>query len=125
MTEQGGFPMNHATPINDGLTDSMPVSAAPNDQIVRPDEGGFPGRMLLHVSWLAVLLGFAIEGLILLVSGAGHITNAKPVIADLVQKVSWSVIVCMGLAFGKGAAKLLSVPLTGLAGLLAAPTAFT
>ncbi|HZS07047.1 MAG TPA: hypothetical protein VFD58_19580 [Blastocatellia bacterium] len=117
--------MNHTAPINDRLTDSISASAALTDQTAGPDESRFPGRLLLRISWLAVLLGFAIEGLILLLTGMDRYSGVKPLVASLAQKISWSVLVCLGLAFGKGATKLLAVPLTGLAGLLAAPTAFT
>src|SRR5829696_6673656 len=44
-------------------------------------------------------------------------------VADLVRQVSWSVFVCVGLAIGTAVSKL-RVPLTGVLGLLAAPTAF-
>jgi hypothetical protein len=80
-----------------------------------------PGRMLFRVAWLAVLPGFPVEALILLVGGY---KGAKPLMADLAQKVSWSSLICAALAFGKSSVKLLGALLTGLAGLLAAPVAF-
>jgi hypothetical protein len=81
-------------------------------------------RSLLHVGWLAVLLGLAIEViLVVLAVGFGTLKDANPVLADLVHKISWSVIVCVGIAVGAMAAKARG-PLMGLAGLLAAPLAF-
>ena len=44
---------------------------------------------LLRVAWLAVLLGFAMEALLLLVTaGFGIFPGLKPVAAALVQQVS-------------------------------------
>jgi hypothetical protein len=81
-------------------------------------------RSLLHVGWLAVLLGLAIEViLVVLAAGFGTLKDAYPILADLVQKTSWSVIVCVGIAIGTMAGKARG-PLMGLAGLLAAPLAF-
>lgn len=87
------------------------------------------GRTLLHVAWMAILLGLIVEGLILIVATSlGTVIAGKPVLADLVQKVSWSVIVCIGLALARGATRLFSTTaqtsLVGLAGFLTAPAAF-
>src|SRR2546422_1990698 len=63
-------------------------------------------RALLHVGWLAVLLGLVMEViLVVLAAGFGTLKGANPILADLVQKVSWSVVVCVGLAFGTTAKK--------------------
>lgn len=81
-------------------------------------------KTLLHVGWLAVLLGLSMEViLVALAAGFGTLKGANPVLADLVQKVSWSVVVCVGLAVGTTAKKARG-SLMGLAGLLAAPLAF-
>ncbi len=81
-------------------------------------------RALLHVGWLAVLLGLVMEViLVALAAGFGTLKGANPILADLVQKVSWSVLVCVGLAVG-ATVKEARGPLMGLAGLLAAPLAF-
>lgn len=81
-------------------------------------------QSLLHVGWLAVLLGLAIEVvLVVFAAGFGTLKGVYPVLADLVQKISWSVIVCVGIAVGTMAQKARG-PLMGLAGLLAAPLAF-
>jgi hypothetical protein len=79
---------------------------------------------VLNVAWLAIFLGLFIEVLILIVVvSSGKFESMKPFVADVVRKVSWSMIVCVGLALGKSASRL-RTPLMGLAGLLAAPTAF-
>ncbi len=81
-------------------------------------------KSLLYVGWLAVLLGLTMEAvLVALAAGFGTLKGANPVLADLVQKVSWSTIVCVGLAVGATAKKARG-PVMGLAGLLAAPLAF-
>ena len=89
-------------------------------------EGGATlGATLLRVAWLAIILGLVIEAiLLLLAAGFGGIPGIKKIVADIVQKVSWSVIVCVGLAFGKAASKG-QPPWTGLSGLFAAPVAFS
>lgn len=80
-------------------------------------------RALLHVGWLAVLLGLVMEAvLVALAAGYGTLKGANPVLADLVQKVSWSVVVCVGLAVGTMAKKARGQAM-GLAGLFAAPLA--
>lgn len=81
-------------------------------------------KSLLYVGWLAVLLGLTMEAiLVALAAGFGTLKGANPALADLVQKVSWSTIVCVGLAVGTTAKKARG-PAMGLAGLLAAPLAF-
>jgi hypothetical protein len=87
------------------------------------------GKTLMRVAWLSIALGLFVEAVILIVSTVfDKELEARPVLADTIQKVSWSVIVCIGLALGRGAARLLAMQkesaLMGLAGLLAAPVAF-
>jgi hypothetical protein len=82
------------------------------------------GVKLLRVAWLAIALGIAMEGLLLLLgAGLGKSLGLGSIVADLVKNVSWSVFVCCGLAVGTAVAKA-RVPAMGLLGLLAAPTAF-
>ncbi len=79
---------------------------------------------ILRVAWLSVLLGIGMELILVLVAtGVGVTQSLKPIAADLVQKVSWSMFVCVGLALGNGAAKHRGVAM-GVAGLVAAPLAF-
>ncbi len=79
---------------------------------------------ILRVTWLSILLGIGME-LILLIAAAGFGTlhGLKPIIADLVQKVSWSFVVCVGLALGTASTRMRASSM-GLAGMIAAPAAF-
>ena len=87
-------------------------------------EGPRLGSVLVRVSWLAILLGFVMEVLFLLfAAGFEILPGFKSVIADLFGKVSWSVLVCAGLALGTAASKF-RASFMGLLGLLAAPLAF-
>jgi hypothetical protein len=80
---------------------------------------------VLHVAWLAILLGLAMEGLLLLLAaGFGIFPSLKEIVADLVRQSSWSLVVCVGLSLGTAASKL-RAQLMGLLGLLAAPVAFS
>jgi len=88
-----------------------------------PERPGL-GSVLVRVAWLAILLGFAMEALLLLfTAGFGILPSFTSVVADLVGKVSWSVLVCAGLALGTAISKA-RAPFMGLLGLLAAPLAF-
>lgn len=83
------------------------------------------GAKLLRAAWLAILLGFVMEALLLLfAAGFGIFPGLKPIAADLVRQVSWSTFVCVGLALGTAASQA-RAPLMGILGLLAAPLAFT
>ena len=84
------------------MTEAPPPEAAP------PAPGSSLGRNLLHVAWLSILLGLTLEVLLLVLHAftetAGH--TPKPFVADLAQKVSWSLFVCVGLALGTTVAVL-------------------
>jgi hypothetical protein len=83
-----------------------------------------PLKTVFTVAWMAILLGFAVEALLLLAAaGFGTAAGPKPFIADLVQKVSWSFLVCVGLGFGNVISKAKPF-VTGIFGALAAPLAF-
>src|SRR5215213_10322688 len=82
------------------------------------------GSTLFRVVWLAILLGFAMETLLLLfTAGFEIIPGFNSMLANLIGKVSWSTLVCAGLAVGTAASKA-RAPLMGLLGVLAAPLAF-
>jgi len=82
------------------------------------------GSVLVRVSWLAILLGLAMETLLLLfTAGFEIVPGLNSVVADVFGKVTWSGLVCAGLALGTAASKA-RAPLMGLLGLLAAPLAF-
>ena len=89
-----------------------------------PAAGGL-GATLLRAAWLAILLGFIMEALLLMfAAGFGILPGFKPIAADLVRQVSWSTFVCVGLALGTAVSQA-RAPLMGILGLLAAPLAFT
>lgn len=78
----------------------------------------------MRAAWLAILLGFAMEALLLLfAAGFGIVPGLGSTVSDLAGKVTWSTLVCAGLALGTAASKA-RAPLMGLLGLLAAPLAF-
>ncbi len=79
---------------------------------------------LLQVAWLSILLGLGMEILLLgIAAGFKNSVTIQTIIADTVQKISWSTIVCVGVAVGTTAGKMRS-QVMGLAGLIAAPIAF-
>lgn len=83
-------------------------------------------RKILRVAWLSVGLGIVLEILLLVLAaftGTGG-ASPKPFISDLAQKISWSFIVCIGLALGTTAGKM-RAGVMGLLGLLSAPLGFT
>jgi hypothetical protein len=83
------------------------------------------GAKLLRVAWLSIVLGIAIELVLIAVAAAsGTAAGAKPFVADGAQKIAWSVLVCVGLALGMTASQLRPA-VSGLAGLVSAPFAFT
>jgi hypothetical protein len=80
---------------------------------------------ILRVAWLSIGLGLALEVVLLVIVAftgtAGD--SPRPFVADLVQKVSWSFLVCIGLAFGTTASKARE-GIMGLLGLISAPVGF-
>ena len=83
------------------------------------------GATLLRVAWLSILLGFVMEAVKLLsAAGVGVFPGLDlTVVADLVGQISWSTIVCVGLAIGTAVSKF-RASLMGFLGLLSAPLAF-
>ncbi|MES1242150.1 MAG: hypothetical protein ABUT39_11065 [Acidobacteriota bacterium] len=80
---------------------------------------------VLRVAWLSIGLGLALEVLLLVLAAFTDTAGAgpKPFLSDLAQKISWSFIVCVGLAFGTTAAKA-KEGVMGLLGLISAPLGF-
>jgi hypothetical protein len=77
---------------------------------------------LTRIAWWSILLGLLMEAL-LLVLRLNKLPELQPV-AESLGKVTWSLVVCLGLGIGK----LLSENKAfwmGLAGLISAPVAFT
>ena len=93
----------------------------------RPKAAAPPGPWptLLRVAWLAILLGLLLQlALLLVAAGFGTDISPRPLLAETLKTVSWSLLVCVGVALGRVAAKG-QVPLEGVTGLLAAPLALT
>lgn len=85
---------------------------------------------LRKVAWLAIILGLFIELLIVVAKFAfGTVDGAVTTAVDAVQKVAWPFLVCLGIAFGQVAAKFKPpaayARTMGIAGMLAAPVAFS
>lgn len=82
------------------------------------------GNTLFRVAWVAVLFGIVLEILVLLIAAEfGALKSYKPFMADLGYKISWSVIVCIGLALGTVALQKREL-MMGLLGLIAGPIGF-
>ena len=89
----------------------------------KPPSG--PWATLLRVAWLAILLGLLLQlALLLVAAGFGTATSSRTLLAETLRTVSWSLLVCVGVALGRVAAKG-RLPLEGITGLLAAPLALT
>lgn len=91
----------------------------------KPTTPRSPWVTLLRVAWLAILLGLLLQlALLLVAAGFGTVTGPQPLLAEASKTVSWSLLVCVGVALGRVVAKG-RVPLEGATGLLAAPLALT
>jgi hypothetical protein len=86
---------------------------------------GKPSKLLTtltRVAWMSILLGLVIEGLLVAARLGAFPLDAAA--AELVNRVSWSVLVCTGLAIGDALAEKSRPFLLGLGGLVGAPLAF-
>jgi hypothetical protein len=91
----------------------------------RPKPPSGPWATLLRVAWLAILLGVLLQlALLLVAAGFGTSASSRALLAETFKTVSWSLLVCVGVALGRVAAKG-RLPLEGVTGLLAAPLALT
>ncbi len=110
-----------AAPANSVDAGNATATAAP---AAAPSTARALWQKALTVAWMSILLGVSIELLLLL----GAALTAKfparaAIVADLSQKISWAVFVCVGLALGTAAAKARPAVM-GLLGLVSAPLAF-
>jgi len=81
--------------------------------------------MLLRVAWWSIAVGLVLEAILLAMAAvAGKAGSISPFVADLVQKISWSYFVCMGLAVGAAVSRAARTVAMGLMGFLCAPIAF-
>lgn len=95
---------------------AIPEKASAQDSIL---------PQVVRVAWMSIGLGIAFEIVLLVLAAftgtAGE--SGRPALADLAQKISWSFLVCVGLAFGTAARKIREVVMGGM-GFLSAPLAF-
>jgi len=99
-----------------------PVEARPPQAATPPERSPWP--QILRVAWLSIGLGLLLELVLVLYAVlSGQADRPQPFITDLVQKVSWGFIVCVGVAFGTTASKAPEAK-AGLLGLLSAPLGF-
>jgi hypothetical protein len=83
-----------------------------------------PAQRVLKGAWLGVLLGLLFEVLLLAIAlWQNRLPDGVHIIADTVQKVSWSSLVCAALVAGQAAVRS-GVAVAGVCGFLAAPMAF-
>jgi hypothetical protein len=103
------------------MVEPQPDTAAASTE---SSEGSGLVKVLVRVAWLAILLGMVMEILILLPqAGLGVFPGLEAVFKDLAGKVTWSTLVCAGLAAGTAASRA-RTPLMGIFGFLVAPLAF-
>src|SRR5438309_5966989 len=99
-------------------------ATSPGDATSSSEAAGVPHELVtkvLHAAWLAILLGVLIEAALLILANVfSTYQTIAPFVSDLVQKISWSMIVCAALAVGTAASKLQGAVM-GVIGLLAAP----
>jgi hypothetical protein len=83
-----------------------------------------PWPQMLRVAWLSIALGLLLElVLVLYALLSGQVGGPQPFLTDLIQKVSWGFIVCVGIALGTTASKAPEAK-AGLLGLISAPLGF-
>jgi hypothetical protein len=117
-------PASQPSPRSHADTLGRPVdrSVATTPRLKTP---GGPWARLLRVAWLAILPGLLLQLTLLLVAaGFGTIAGSRALLSETCRTVCWSLLVCVGVALGRVAAKA-RVPLEGITGLLAAPLALT
>jgi len=89
-----------------------------------PPPPGSIARRLIYVAWWAIVAGFLVQ---LLVLGATLVARGSipgtELMADFGSGISWSVLVCGGIALGTAATNPSETVMGGL-GLLFAPIAF-
>ena len=98
----------------------MPTATA---SLQSAQEAGLAKKLLL-VAWTGVGIGILLEAvLVAITTCAGGPLTLPAILADLVQKISWSALVCVGLALGTSASRA-RPQWMGFLGLMAAPAAF-
>jgi hypothetical protein len=88
-----------------------------------PNSAG-AASLVLHVCWLSILLGLAVQIALLAASAAaGRAPKLNPLLVDLAQRITWSTIVCSSISVALAASKM-HESFMGLAGMLSAAAAF-
>jgi hypothetical protein len=105
---------------------TLAESRSPTVESRSPAPQAALARTLFHAAWMAVALGVVMEVAVIVTAAlaGGASPTVQAIVADGLGKVSWSAIVCTGLAIGVAASRMNPI-LSGFAGLLAAPLAFT
>src|SRR5262249_8861624 len=80
-------------------------------------------RRLLHVAWLAIVLGIALQIVILLALAAMGTDARANFLPEVAGKITWSVIACVGGALGSGIGGAEPAAM-GLLGAISAPAGF-
>jgi hypothetical protein len=126
MTEPQHESVDTPPPASRPAYEPAPAAAAYVSTPAAAASTGDLMRTVLRVAWLSIGLGMALEVLVLTVAAytGTQGSSPKPFVADLAHKVSWSFLVCVGLAFGTAAGKARSAVM-GFLGLISAPVAFT
>ncbi len=79
---------------------------------------------VIRGAWFGVLLGLSIESMLLAIQFLqGQLPESVRIVADTVQKISWSSLVCATLAAGQAVTRG-KLAIAGVVGLLGAPVAF-
>ena len=100
--------------------DSRPLCATGTSSFpaASPARLSGPWVTLLRIAWLAIALGLLLQlALLLVAAGFGAVAGSRAPLAETLRTVSWSLLVCVGVALGRVAAKG-RVPLEGVTGLL-------
>lgn len=87
-------------------------------------ESGVFWRRIAHAAWLSVALGLTLEILVLATVGVfANLPARVLVLAEAVQKTSWSLLVCLGITCGLAVHKARPAAM-GALGFVAGPLAF-
>ena len=93
------------------------------DQPVDADRAGALLRRIAFLALLSILLGFAIQGLILFAKlSGGAMPATSTIVADLTQGITWSLFVCVGVGIVTSISKARPF-VAGLVAMLVAPLA--
>lgn len=83
------------------------------------------GPALFRAAWLAVLLGISLQLILTVISViGGKEPKTNTLIVETANKISWSLVTCVGLALGMLLARM-NLSMVGFAGFLAASLSFT